>query len=195
MDRDSITQTGARAPGVERNTARTEVPARPIVPDTEQGNPDGGRKHEGRWQTRTRGRPHLIFRPLSRTGENPPYGILGEAMETSASFEARSAPLSYPTAKERPYGSVRGAAGNRCPYRDNPSLHDVNEKKGVRRLTRSPERSNGGIAGIAFGDAFTMVLTMLRLRNILVTFWVEICSVSHSDRIFVTDNMRSSILF
>src|SRR5271157_779347 len=118
MDRDSITQTGARAPGVERNTARTEVPARPIVPDTEQGNPDGGRKHEGRWQTRTRGRPHLIFRPLSRTGENPPYGILGEAMETSASFEARSAPLSYPTAKERPYGSVRGVPGNRYPYRD-----------------------------------------------------------------------------
>ena len=54
-------------------------------------------RHEGRWQTRLRGRPRLIFRPLSRTGENPPYGILGEAMETSASFEARSAPLSYPT--------------------------------------------------------------------------------------------------
>jgi hypothetical protein len=30
---------------------------------------------------------------------NPPYGILGEAMETSASFEARSAPLPYPTAQ------------------------------------------------------------------------------------------------
>ena len=54
-------------------------------------------RHEGRWQTRLRGRPRLIFRPLSRTGENPPYGILGEAMETSASFEARSAPLSHPT--------------------------------------------------------------------------------------------------
>jgi len=43
MDRDSITRTGARAPGVERNTARVEVPDKPIVPDTEQGNPDGGR--------------------------------------------------------------------------------------------------------------------------------------------------------
>jgi hypothetical protein len=31
------------------------------------------------------------------TGENPPYGILGRAMETSASFEARYAPLLYPT--------------------------------------------------------------------------------------------------
>jgi hypothetical protein len=75
-------------------------------------------RHEGRWQTRLRGRPRLIFRPLSRTGENPPYGILGEAMETSASFEARSAPSSYPTANERPYGSVRGVLGNRYPYRD-----------------------------------------------------------------------------
>ena len=65
-------------------------------------------RHEGRWQTRTRGRPRLIFRPLSRTGENPPYGILAEAMETSASFEARFAPLPYPTANERSYGSVRG---------------------------------------------------------------------------------------
>src|SRR5215510_3811992 len=32
-----------------------------------------------------------------RIGENPPYGILGGTMETSASFEARSAPSSYPT--------------------------------------------------------------------------------------------------
>jgi len=30
-------------------------------------------------------------RPWSRTGENPPYGILGGTMETSASFEARLA--------------------------------------------------------------------------------------------------------
>jgi hypothetical protein len=29
--------------------------------------------------------------------ENPPYGILGRAMETSASCEARYAPLLYPT--------------------------------------------------------------------------------------------------
>lgn len=37
MDRDSITRTGARAPGVERETARAEVLDGPIVPDTEQG--------------------------------------------------------------------------------------------------------------------------------------------------------------
>ena len=75
-------------------------------------------RHEGRWQTRFWGRPRLIFRPLSRTGENPPYGILGEAMETSASFEARSAPLPYPTANERTYGSARGVLGNQHPYCD-----------------------------------------------------------------------------
>src|SRR5262249_16312939 len=33
----------------------------------------------------------------SRTGENPPYGMIGRVEETSASFEARSAPRSYPT--------------------------------------------------------------------------------------------------
>ena len=35
--------------------------------------------------------------PSSRTGENPPYGMIGRIEETSASFEARSAPRSYPT--------------------------------------------------------------------------------------------------
>ena len=125
MDRDSITRSGARAPGVERNTARAEVPARSIVPDTVQGNPDGGRRHEGRWQTRSRGRPRLIIRPSSRTGENPPYGIIGEAMETSASFEARTAPLPYPTANQRTYGSVRGAVGDHCPYRDQLKAMDI----------------------------------------------------------------------
>jgi hypothetical protein len=51
------------------------------------------------WRTfsLTAGRPHPICRPLSRNGENPPYGISGGAMETSASFEAWSAPSPYPT--------------------------------------------------------------------------------------------------
>jgi hypothetical protein len=38
---------------------------------------------------------------LSRTGENPPYGMIGGIEETSASFEARSAPRSYPTGNRR----------------------------------------------------------------------------------------------
>src|SRR5712692_2873844 len=41
---------------------------------------------------------HLLeSQPSSRTGENSPYGMIGGIEETSASFEARSAPRSYPT--------------------------------------------------------------------------------------------------
>src|SRR6202011_1893017 len=71
-------------------------------------------KHEGRRQTDRRsadagsrlklsdasGRSHLIRQPFSRNGENSPYGMLGGIVETSASFEARSAPRSYPTGSE-----------------------------------------------------------------------------------------------
>jgi len=46
------------------------------------------------------GRARLICPPSSRTGENPPYGMIGRIEETSASFEARSAPRSYPTVSE-----------------------------------------------------------------------------------------------
>jgi hypothetical protein len=54
--------------------------------------------------------------PARRTGENPPYGILGEVLETSA-FETRSAPLPYPTVN----ALVRicaGAIRDGPPYRD-----------------------------------------------------------------------------
>src|SRR5260370_42195843 len=44
------------------------------------------------------GRRCLKCQPSSRTGENPPYGMIGGTVETSASFEARYAPLPYPTA-------------------------------------------------------------------------------------------------
>jgi len=71
-------------------------------------------KHEGRRQTDRRaayagsrlklidasGRSRLIRQPFSRNGENSPYGMLGGIVETSASFEARSAPRSYPTGQE-----------------------------------------------------------------------------------------------
>ena len=67
--------------------------------------------HEGRKQTNTGpahagsrlkltdalGRRRPKCHPSSRTGENPPYGMIGGIEETSASFEARSAPRSYPT--------------------------------------------------------------------------------------------------
>ena len=65
----------------------------------------GGGKPDVRWgyagsrlkPIRTLGRRHLKGRPFSRTGENPPYGMLGGIVETSASYEAWSAPRSYPT--------------------------------------------------------------------------------------------------
>ena len=71
----------------------------------------GHEVHEGRMQTASRsayagsrlkpsdmpGRRRLKSQPSSRTGENPPYGMIGGIEETSASFEARSAPRSYPT--------------------------------------------------------------------------------------------------
>ena len=71
--------------------------------------------HEGRKQTNTwsayagsrlelsdaLGRRRPKRHPSSRTGENPPYGMIGGIEETSASFEARSAPRSYPTRTKR----------------------------------------------------------------------------------------------
>src|SRR6202158_1011143 len=55
---------------------------------------------EGREQSKAAdhpGRRRLDSQPSSRTGENSPYGMIGGIEETSASFEARSAPRSYPT--------------------------------------------------------------------------------------------------
>jgi hypothetical protein len=91
-------------------------------PDTERDIRGYDGMHEGRKQTNTwsayagsrlelsdaLGRRRPKRHPSSRTGENPPYGMIGGIEETSASFEARSAPRSYPTA---------GALSNERPYR------------------------------------------------------------------------------
>ena len=80
-------------------------------PDTERDDRCYYVMREGRTQTKREaayagsrlkptsasGRPRLTGQPSSRTGENPPYGMIGGIEETSASFEARSAPRSYPT--------------------------------------------------------------------------------------------------
>ena len=82
-----------------------------LRPDTERDYRSDHAVHEGRRQTSRRsahagnglklidasGRSRLICQPSSRTGENPPYGMIGRIEETSASFEARSAPRSHPT--------------------------------------------------------------------------------------------------
>jgi hypothetical protein len=52
------------------------------------------------------GRLRPKHQPSSRTGENPPYGMIGGNEETSASFEVRTAPRSHPT---------RGVAVRRYP--------------------------------------------------------------------------------
>src|SRR6266404_8699658 len=103
MDWDNRTQTGARAPGVERNSPlERRCSSAQRTSAQYEDHDDASGEHEGRTQTKRRnnlrrsGRPRLTYRPWSRTGENPPYGILGRAMETSASFEARYAPLPYP---------------------------------------------------------------------------------------------------
>src|SRR5208337_902211 len=109
-DRDSITRTRARTPGAEDMA----VHRRAIVP-TQRGITACQAMHEGWTQTEraaayagsrlkptsASGRPHLTGQPSSRTGENPPYGMIGGIEETSASFEARSAPRSYPTEEAR----------------------------------------------------------------------------------------------
>ncbi len=60
--------------------------------------PDVGRRMPGAGLScRSSGKAPLESQPSSRTGENPPYGMSGGIVETSASFEARSAPRSYPT--------------------------------------------------------------------------------------------------
>src|ERR1700681_856000 len=109
MDRDTTTRTGARAPGVERLSRSNggvvlshEPRHRARTIQVSDGTKDGC-KPSASLIRRNKGRPRSISRPWSRTGENPPYGILGRTMETSASFEARSAPSSYPTAKQSGY--------------------------------------------------------------------------------------------
>src|ERR1700731_2997006 len=108
-DRDTITRTRARAPGVGGVFHRMAVL---YIASTDPTLSGSTLKHEGRRQTDRRaayagsrlklinasGRSRLIRQPFSRNGENSPYGMLGGIEETAASFEARFAPRSYPTA-------------------------------------------------------------------------------------------------
>src|SRR6516164_7241916 len=109
--RDSITRARARTPGAEDYPTSTAAHDRALGP-TQRGITDvvpacakGGHKLQMSrcmpgaglsWSSAGRCRP--TCQPSSRIGENPPYGMIGGIEETSASFEARSAPRSYPTA-------------------------------------------------------------------------------------------------
>src|SRR5258708_39024778 len=109
--RDSITRTRARTPGGEDDPTSAAVRERALGP-TQCGISDvatkctkGGRKPNicrcmlgAVLSWRCLGRHRLRCQPCSRSGENPPYGMIGGIEETSASCEARYAPRSYPTA-------------------------------------------------------------------------------------------------
>src|SRR5213079_3009314 len=112
MDRDNITRTGAKDPwgrearasrtAARRGAARLGLRARPegpqrkrakgrCKPSSDAGMPGAGLTAEQPGKARS---DRLALKPYRG---KPPYGILGRAMETSASFEARSAPSPYPT--------------------------------------------------------------------------------------------------
>src|SRR5215470_14028559 len=95
MDRDSITRSGARVPGVGGKVHRMVVllSRRPIRLWADQTL-----KHEGRRPTGTRavyagsrlklidvpGKSRLIRQPSSRNEENSPCGMIGGIVETCA---------------------------------------------------------------------------------------------------------------
>ena len=87
------------------------------------------------------GRRRLKGQPSSRTGENSPYGMIGGIEETSASFEARSAPRSYPTRQvwlreaspNSPTNPTTGSAG--CGARV------VNAKRQPKSPRQAPQRT------------------------------------------------------
>jgi hypothetical protein len=56
------------------------------------------RPPEASFRPRTSAPESAVQKTMCCTGEYPPYGMIGGIEETSASFEARSAPRSYPTA-------------------------------------------------------------------------------------------------
>ena len=104
MDRDTITRTGARAPGVKRLGRLNGGASAHRVPPTQNGDTTlqaarctkGGCKLHDAKNSCSTGRPVRYTDLEAVLRENPPYGILGGAVETSASFEARSAPPPYP---------------------------------------------------------------------------------------------------
>src|SRR3984893_4308843 len=117
-DRDSTTRTRARTPGEEDYPPSTAVHRRVTDPtlsgtfvDTTGCTKDGSKPIRGQRMTGAGWTGATVWEgarpkrhPSSRTGENPPYGMIGGIEETSASFEARSAPRSYPTRASRTFG-------------------------------------------------------------------------------------------
>jgi hypothetical protein len=89
------------------------------------------------------GRHHLKCQPSSRIEENPPYGMIGGIEETSASYEARSAPRSYPTGGGQLPPATRWARGNSRPYRENArrTVKEARLPQSRHGATRAPDTS------------------------------------------------------
>jgi hypothetical protein len=86
----------------------------------------------------TAGKAPLESQPSSRIGENPPYGMRGGIEETSASFEARYAPRSYPTSCSS--RNPLGAAMNHHPTPRGLSCSAFQDH--IRSTTQSSARGN-----------------------------------------------------
>ena len=108
--RDSITRARARTPGAEDyptskaaheralNSTQCEIIEVAMTCAKGGHKPSTSRCMPGAGLSRlVAGRCRSKCQPSSRIGENPPYGMIGRVEETSASFEARSAPRPYPT--------------------------------------------------------------------------------------------------
>jgi hypothetical protein len=105
--------------------------------------PDVGRRMSGAGLNRqTFGKAPLESQPSSRTGENPPYGMRGGIVETSASFEARSAPRSYPTTRLEAFPNAATLAET-VPGLDADALVAIAAPPGTSKesLTSCPKRS------------------------------------------------------
>ena len=124
--RDSITRARARTPGAEDYPTSKAAHDRMLNPTQcgiiefttmcakDRHKPNTSRRMPGaglnQWCA---GRCCPTCRPSSRIGENPPYGMIGRVEETSASFEARSAPR-----LAREYANRAVAVGQRQMNRD-----------------------------------------------------------------------------
>src|SRR5262252_5956692 len=128
-DRDSTTRTRARTPGEEDYPPSTAVHWRVTDPTLSGIFGDTTAMHEGRRQTNTGpahagsrlklsdalGRRRPKCHPSSRTGENPPYGMIGGSRRRR--HHSKPGPRLDPT-------RLRGVSSNGHPYRD-PRPHSV----------------------------------------------------------------------
>ena len=162
--------SGQNNPNPERGPLRWRVSTSKVVhwraagPDSERVHVGRHAMHEGRMQTSRwsayagsrlklrngLGRRRLKRQPSSRTGENPPYGMIGGIEETSASFEARSAPRSYPTVsrrQRRPRSVHSGCVGCVIEPRNGYVAGAETVQRVERNMDRAAKRGHARLPG------------------------------------------------